>query len=336
MRAKVILFAMSMSAVFAQDSSVARVFQLHHVETEQDLQEFATVVRTIADLPQAVVDSTQKTIAVRGTASQIVIAEWLFTEFDRQTVPDSVTQEFKVSADGSDVVHVFYIKNAPTIQSFQEIATTIRTVAEIRRVFTYNTLRALAVRGTADQIAAAAFMIQELDQPASAKRTNSSPYQMIDTANHGETEVRVFYIPYAATVQNFQEVATLIRTIGEIRRVFTYNAAKAMIVRGTADQLALTDWFVKELGKPATAETASQTYTYPDSSREGANQVRVFYVKDVPNVKAFQQVATQIRTATQIRRVFTYNATYALAVRGTAGQIAMAEQMLQDRQVAAK
>jgi hypothetical protein len=176
-------------------------------------------------------------------------------------------------------------------------------------------------------------MFSELDQPASAKRTDSRPFQMIDTGNHGETEVRVIYIPYAATVQNFQEVATLIRTIVEIRRVFTYNAAKAMIVRGTADQLALAGWFVKELGKPA-AETAS--YTYPDSSREGANQVRVFYVKDVPNVKAFQEVATQLRTATQIRRVFTYNATYALAVRGTAGQIAMAEQMLQDRQVAAK
>jgi hypothetical protein len=338
MRATAILFAMSACAAMAQDTSVARLFQLHHVGTEQDLQEFAALIRTIADRLQATADSAQKTIAVRGTATQIAIAEWLYTEIDRQTVPDSVTQEFKVSADGSDVVHVFYLKNTPTIQSFQEINVTIRTIAEIRRVFTYETPRAIVARGTADQIAAAAFMIHELDQPASAKRTDSRPYQMIDTGNHGETEVRVFYIPYAATVQSFQEVATLIRTIGEIRRVFTYNASKAMIARGTADQMALTEWFVKELGKPATAESASQTYTYPDSSREGANQVRVFYVKDVPTVQAFQQVATQIRTMTKIRRVFTYNATYALAVRGTAQEVAMAEQMLQDRarQVAAK
>ena len=70
----------------------------------------------------------------------------------------------------------------------------------------------------------------------------------------------------------------------------------------------------------------------------GENIVRVFYVKNVPTVQAFQQVATQIRTATSIRRVFTYNATMAMAVRGTAAQMAMAEQMLQDRarQVAAK
>jgi hypothetical protein len=323
----------------AQDTSVARLFQLRHVGTEQDLQEFAVVIRTIADLPQETVDTVQKTIAVRGTATQIAIAEWLYTELDRQTVPDSVTQEFKVSADGSDVVHVFYIKNAPTIQSFQEIATTIRTIAEIRRVFTYNTPRAVAVRGTADQIAAAAFMVKELDQPADAKMTAAGPFQMIDTGFLAEPEVRVFYIPYAATVQQFQEIATLIRTIVGTRRLFTYNARKAMVVRGTTNQIALTKWFVKELGRPSTAATASETYTYtyPDSSPQGANQVRVFYVKDVPNVQAFQQVATQIRTITKIR-MFTYNASYALAVRGTAAEMAMAEQMLQDRarQVAAK
>jgi hypothetical protein len=58
----------------------------------------------------------------------------------------------------------------------------------------------------------------------------------------------------------------------------------------------------------------------------------------VPTVQAFQQVATQIRTATKIRRVFTYNATMAMAVRGTVAQLAMVDQMLQDRarQVAVK
>ena len=61
-------------------------------------------------------------------------------------------------------------------------------------------------------------------------------------------------------------------------------------------------------------------------------------MKDVPTVAAFQQVATQVRTATSIRRVFTYNATMAMAVRGTAAQLAMVDQMLQDRarQVASK
>lgn len=334
MRATLVLFALSVAS--AQDAS--RVFHLHHIDKASDLNEFAIMVRTISDISHVSADASQKTLSVHGTESQVAIAEFLFTELDRQTVPDSVSQEYKVANNADDVVRLFFLPNAATIQNFQEIATTIRTIAEIRRVFTYNTPRALAVRGSADQIAAAAFMIHELDQPATAKRADSRVYQMIDTGNHGETAVRVFYLPYTSTVQQFQEVATLVRTIAEIRRVFTYNAPKAMIVRGTADQMALVDWMVHELAKPADPATlASQPYTMP-SDPHGENIVRVFYVKNVPTVQAFQQVATQIRTATSIRRVFTYNATKAMAVRGTAEQLAMVDQMLQDRarQVAAK
>jgi hypothetical protein len=337
MRAKLIVFALATCVAFGQDASVTRVFQLHHVETTQDVQEVATVIRTIADISDVSTDTLQKTISLRGTASQIAIAEFLFTELDRQTLPDSVTQEFKVPNSADDVVRVFYLPNTATVQAFQEIATTVRTIAEIRRVITYNTPRALAVRGTADQIAAAAFMIGELDQPAGAKRTDSRVFPMIDTSKDPGTGVQVFYLPYAATVQQFQEVATLIRTIGEIRRVFTYNAPRAIVVRGNTDQITLADWMIHELGKPVTAETlASATYTYPDVYHDGENLVRVFYVKTVPTVAAFQQLATQIRTTVKIRRVFTYNASLALALRGTAAQLALAEQMLNDRQIASK
>jgi hypothetical protein len=337
MRAKLTLFAMSMCVGLAQDTSVARVFKLHHVETEQDLQEFATAIRTVADLPQVSVDTAGKSIALRGTPTQVAIAEYLFTELDRQTMPEFASKVFRVPNNEDDVVRVFILQQTATINNFQEVATTIRTITEIRRVFTYNRPRALTVRGTADQIAAAEFLIRELDQPAGAKRMDSREYQMIDTGKHGETEVRVFYLPYAADVQQLQEVATLVRTIGEIRRVFTYDAPKALILRGTGDQLALADWLVKEMGKPVTAETfASQTYQYPDVGPRGEPAVRVFYVHDAPTPQAVQELATRIRTMAQIRRVFTYNASKAIAVRGTAEQVAAAEQMLKDRQIAAK
>jgi len=334
MRAKVMVLALSACAAFGQDA--ARVFHLHHIETEQDLQEFATLVRTVADVPQLTVDSAQKSVSLRGTASQIAIAEFLFTELDRQTVPDSVTQEFRVSNNADDVVHIFFAPHTATVQDFQEVATTVRTIAEIRRVFTCNTPRALAVRGTADQVATTAFLIRELDQPADAKRADSREYQMIDPTNHGETAVRVFYLPYTSTVQQFQEVATVTRTIGEVRRIFTYNAPRAMIVRGTADQIAFTGWMVHELGKAVTPGTASSTYQYPGNDRDSENLVRVFYVKDVATVPAFQQLATQIRSQTKMRRVFTYNESKAITLRGTEAQLALAEQMLSDRQIAAK
>lgn len=334
MRAKVTIFVLSACLAAAQD--VSRVFQLHHIDSTQDLTEFATVVRTLADLPSATLDQGQKALSVRGTASQIAIAEFLFTELDRQTVPDSVAQEFRASNDADDVVRLFFLHNASTVQDFQEVATTVRTIAEIRRVFTYNNHRVLAVRGTADQIAAAEFLVHELDQPADAKRVNSREIQMIDTSRVPATQVQVYYLPYAATVQQFQEVATMIRTVAEIRRVFTYNSSRALIARGTPDQMALAGWFIAELGKPVTAGTASQKYTYPDVYHDGGNMVRIFYVKDTPTVGAFQQFATQVRTSTKMRMVFTYNESRALAVRGTEAQLAATEQMLQDRQIASK
>jgi hypothetical protein len=335
MRTKAMLFALSTCAVFGQDA--ARVFQFHHIETAQDLNEFATMVRTISDIPQLTVDAAQRSISVQGTASQIAIAEFLFTDLDRQTVPDTAVQELRVSNNTDDVVHVFFAPNASTVQEFQEIATVVRTIAEIRRVFTYATPRALAVRGTSDQIAATAFLVHELDQPAAAKRTDSRQYQMIDTANHGETEVRVFYVPYTATVQQFQEVATVVRNLGEVRRIFTYNTPRALIARGTADQVAFAGWMVRELGKPLTPGTGSETYSYAVPDRDGENFVRVFYVKEVPTPAALLQLATQIRTTTKMRRVFAYSESKALALRGTEAQLATAAQMLQDRaQVASK
>ncbi len=62
--------------------------------------------------------------------------------------------------------------------------------------------------------------------------------------------VRVFYISNATSVQEFQEIATVIRSLTEIRRVFTYNAQRALLVRGTVDQIALVEKLVSDLDKP--------------------------------------------------------------------------------------
>jgi len=46
------------------------------------------------------------------------------------------------------------------VQEFQETATAIRTATQIRRAYSYNTPRALAVRGTIEQLAQGACMVQ--------------------------------------------------------------------------------------------------------------------------------------------------------------------------------
>ena len=68
--------------------------------------------------------------------------------------------------------------------------------------------------------------------------------------DYEDTVVKVFYVTNVTSVQEFQEIATAIRTVAEIRRVFTYNAQKALIVRATADQMALTEKLIHDLDKP--------------------------------------------------------------------------------------
>jgi hypothetical protein len=341
MRASFISLVLSAPIVFGQataDTTVTRVFNFHHIEKQQELEELGTMIRAIADVPQLSLDETKLSMSLAATPDRISIAEYLFTELDRQSLPDFATKDFHVAGSADDVVRVFFLKNTSTVQDFQEVATAIRVTTEMRRIFTLNELRALAVRGTADQVAGTEWLVRELIQPDGAKRTDSPVYKMIDPSKMGSTDVRVFYLPYTDKVQDFQEVATLVRTIAEIRQVFTYNGPKALILRGSKDQIALADWMVHELGKPVTA-VASTKYTYVDPyDRNHENTVRIYYLPDTPTVKAFQQVATQIRVDTKMRRVFTYNPTRAMALRGTEAQLALADQMLHDRalQVASK
>jgi len=334
MRAKTILFALTACVASAQDAT--RIFHLHHIETEQDLKDFSTLVRSIADVP-AVTDAASKSMSVHGPAAQIAVAEWLFTELDRQTVPDSVTQEFRVPNNSDDVVRLFFVKHAAAVADVYAVATAIRGIIEIPHIWAYSSQKAIAVRGSADQVAATEFLVHELDQPATAKRTDSRRYQMVDTRKMGFTDLQVLSLPYASTVQQLQEAATLVRTVGDIRQVFTNIEWRALVVRGTPDQVTLAAWLVGQLGQPVSADlTASPTYQYPDVDHHGETMIRVFWVKDAPTIAAFQQIVTRVRTATKIRRVFTYNASMAMAVRGTEAQLLTAAQMLQDQQVASK
>jgi general secretion pathway protein D len=64
-------------------------------------------------------------------------------------------------------VKVFYLQNATTPQELTEIATTLRTVASITKLFQVNSLNAIIVRGTTDQLALVEKLVYDLDKPRS-------------------------------------------------------------------------------------------------------------------------------------------------------------------------
>ena len=211
---------------------------------------------------------------------------------------------------------VFYLIHTSTVQQFQEVATTIRTITDIQQISTDVDQKSMTVHATAAQIAMAEWLFNELDSPV-AQPAVPHEYR---APNSSDDLVRVFYVISAATVQDFQEIATLVRTISDIRRVFTYNGRNALVVRGTDAQIVLAEWLLKEL-----EPEAPSTRRYQMAGNDDV--VEVLRLPRIATVQNFQKAATQIREATQIKKVFTYNTLRAAAFRGTADQIATAERM---------
>src|SRR5579862_2695435 len=85
--------------------------------------------------------------------------------------------------------------------------------------------------------------------------------------DYDDEVVRTFYVTNATSAQEFQEIATAIRTVADIRRVFTYNAQKAMIVRGSIDKVALAEKLVRDLDKPKPEVVVDVIVMETDSAR---------------------------------------------------------------------
>ena len=63
------------------------------------------------------------------------------------------------------VVKVFYLSNLTTPQELAEVTTALRTVGNIKKLYQYNSLNAVIVRGTPDEVMLAEKLINYLDKP---------------------------------------------------------------------------------------------------------------------------------------------------------------------------
>ena len=85
--------------------------------------------------------------------------------------------------------------------------------------------------------------------------------------DYDDEVVKTFYITNATSPQEFQEIATAVRTVADIRRVFTYNAQKALIVRAPVDAMALAEKLVHDLDKPKSEVVIDVVVMQANSSR---------------------------------------------------------------------
>lgn len=244
--------------VAGQSDDVIRVFHLAHISPQppQAMQEALTILRTVADVQKVYNYTALADLVVRGPASQIAVSEYLINSLDvvKGSVTTTAEYQYQAPGQGSQVARVFYLAHATTPQSVQEILTVIRTVADIQKIFNFTPLNALAIRGTANDIAVCDFLIQSLDiasAPSTGPSASLREYHMPGNARAGDSFVRVFYPAHIDTQAGIQQTITQLRTDLQIMKVFNRSSPTALVVRGSADQIAKAELLIKDRDQPA-------------------------------------------------------------------------------------
>ena len=123
----------------------------------------------------------------------------------------------------------------------------IRSIAEIQRAVSVNAPRAIVVRGAADQVALAQWLLDALAKPPATEAPSLKPPMagMVLLAS------RMIYLNHIATPQGIQDVATLVRTQSKVQRVFAYAWSRAIALRATPEQLSEAERLIRQADQPA-------------------------------------------------------------------------------------
>jgi hypothetical protein len=204
--------------------------------------------------------------------------------------------------------------HAETPQQMQEIATAVRSVSLVPQVSVEAAARSISLRGEPGQIETAEWLLGRLDRPV------AQPGEYRVPGDEKEGAVKILVAPSLDTPQRLQEVATVLRATCEIRRVFTYNAHAAIVVRSSAELAGCAEWLLsKILKRPEVAASAELRL----SLREG--MVHVVPLKRPATAQDLQQLVTLLRHMSLLRWVFTLPSPGTLVLRGLPEQLALAE-----------
>src|SRR5262245_51567036 len=158
-------------AAYSQPAE-SKVFHFANTETPHGFQELVNTIRAITAMQQVSLVMESKALAVRGTAAQVSVAEWLFRTLDQKPGASSPSKgEFAMPGAADDLARVFYIPSAGNPQNLQEIVNAVRSVMEVQRVATCTQPMAIAMRGTSAQIVATEWLIRALDRPSDSRLT---------------------------------------------------------------------------------------------------------------------------------------------------------------------
>jgi hypothetical protein len=315
------LAVLLVSVAFGQD--LDRVFHLTNSTSAESLQDIVTTMRTVAQIQRVSADTNVAEITVKGTANQIALAEWLIPKLDVSPGSTPGPQSYRIAGDNDDVVELFELTNASTMQTIQEVLTTLRTVADIGKVYQVSGPRIIMLRGNSSQIALAEFLIPLVDQPVQPRQNPTvHAFQMTGVPN----EIAIVYgLAHAEKNLDLQQILTSLRTVLDIQKIYQVSAPRYLVMHDNANTIQMAEWLIRKLDKQ-TADTAGNEARMPGGKDD---VVHVFYLQHVTSDDGTNRLLTEIRKTTHIMKAYTRSTPPALVLRGMADQIAMAAKMIE-------
>jgi len=219
----------------------------------------------------------------------------------------------------------FDFANKPSATGMKDVATILRVVGRLNNVSVDPDTTAVKVTGTPDELAMSAWIIRNLDQPS----PSPDPYLVAGKSDDG---IRMFHLARAAaeSPQAIQEMITVIRTVGDIQRVFVYTDHSDLVVRGTATELGLVQSMIGSLDQTPNPQRAAMTMTpeYHYVSGRSTDTVRIYYLAHSSRPQQIQEILTNLRTVLDVQKVFNFTPLEALVLRGSPETVTASEWMI--------
>jgi|SRR5579859_711528 len=247
---------------------------------------------------------------------------------------------------------VVHLANAPTSKGFQEMATALRVVAQISKVTIDSEHNSFNLRGNRSDLAMADWMIHMMDKPAGWQPSNQEVWNPATreyrVAADRNPVARVYYLANTTSARDLQEIITVLRSVANIQKIFSYTPATVVVYRGSVEEVELGEWLIRKLDLPVTAHASAQgvealqqespvdVFRLSAPQRDGSEDlVRVFYLNPTVSAQVINEMTSAMHKRGGIMRVFSHTAPPAIAVRGNPTELARAKRIIEEMETAA-
>ena len=130
---------------------------LAYLSSPHDILDLVNLARSLAKIQRFFPVYGRRMLVMRGDADQVALANWAVKQLDGP--PGQGIKDYQIGGPDNQAALLAYV-NSSTAASLQETVNLVRTQAGTPYTFPFPAQKALAVRGTPDQLAIAKTVIQ--------------------------------------------------------------------------------------------------------------------------------------------------------------------------------